>query len=63
MTRELTDLFHAFLFLESMKPVERETRMGGGGRKGGGGREGGGKSYGDFLFSAYSSFVLMFCIS
>ena len=52
---ELTELFHAFLFLESVKHVERETRMGGGGR------EEGGKSYRDFLFNAYFSFVLMFC--
>ena len=54
---ELTELFHAFLFLESVKHVKRETRMGGGGR------EEGGKSYRDFLFNAYFSFVLMFCIS
>ena len=54
---ELTELFHAFLFLESVEHVERETRMGGGRR------EEGGKSYRDFLFNAYFSFVLMFCIS
>ena len=30
---ELTEWFHAFLFLESVKHVERETRMGGGGRE------------------------------
>ena len=47
---ELTEWFHAFLFLESVKHVERETRMGAGGW------EEGGKSYRDFLFSAYFSF-------